>query len=256
MEGTRIKVAAVSNLNTLPFIYGLQNHEIKSRIEMEVVHPAECAEKLVREQVDIGLVPVVVLPEVLENGSLFDFGIAADGKVRSVIMYSNVAVDEVTSITLDYQSRTSIMLARILAHDHWHIDVDWIYGTPGFEDRELKNSEAAVVIGDRSFTLAGQYPYVYDLAEEWKMHTGLPFVFAAWASNKSLSREFQKHFNDALEYGIAHIDESVDTLGRNQVIGQSDLRDYLKTNIQFRLDDLKMDGLQRFLNELTLLKDE
>jgi len=256
MKGTRYKVAAVSYLNTLPFIFGLQNHDIKSRIDMEVVHPSVCAEKLLGDQVDIGLVPVVVLPEIPKNGSLFDYGIAADGKVRSVILYSRVPIQEVRTITLDYQSRTSINLARILAHNYWKVEVQWIQGRPGFEDQELEHSEAAVVIGDRSFEKPARYEYIYDLADEWKTYSGLPFVFAAWMSNKPIDGDFREGFKEALEYGITHLEDTVNAMGTGQVIDKDDLLEYLKTNIHFRLDDQKKSGMQQFLNELTLLEHE
>jgi len=223
---------------------------------MVLVHPSECANKLLMNKVDIGLVPVAVLPEILEEGFIFDYGICAEGKVRSVILASPVPIHDITAVTLDYQSRTSVLLARILAQNHWYIDVKWIQGRPGFEDRDLKGSEAAVVIGDRSFIMATRYPYIYDLADEWHTYTGLPFVFAVWSANKSIDPVFQTGFNEALEFGVTHLEETVSVLGQKQVIDQTDLLDYLHTNIQFRLDNHKKEGLQRFLNELTLLKNE
>src|SRR5260370_27067096 len=45
----------------------------------------------------------------------------------------------------------------------------------------LETSDAALLIGDPAMLIDRSGLHVYDLAEEWRKHTGLPFVFAFWA---------------------------------------------------------------------------
>jgi hypothetical protein len=59
-----IKVSAVSYLNTIPFICGLKNSPIFDQIELTLDFPALCADKLLNNQVDIGLIPVTTIPKI------------------------------------------------------------------------------------------------------------------------------------------------------------------------------------------------
>jgi hypothetical protein len=50
----KIKISAVSYLNTLPFIYGMeQNLELLEQIELSKDIPSECARKLIEGEVDL-----------------------------------------------------------------------------------------------------------------------------------------------------------------------------------------------------------
>src|ERR1043165_5988838 len=109
-----IRVSAVNYLNSKPFIFGLQNSDIINEIDLQLDIPSVCADKLEENKVDIGLVPVAILPELEEHHIISDYCIGADGEVSSVLLLSDVPLDEIKSIHLDYQSRTSVMLAQVL----------------------------------------------------------------------------------------------------------------------------------------------
>ena len=47
-----------------------------------------------------------------------------------------------------------------------------------FRDR-ICGTTAVVVIGDRTLEKRKRFNYIYDLAEHWIAHAGLPFVFVA-----------------------------------------------------------------------------
>ena len=57
-----VRIAAVSYLNTLPFIYGLKHSRLIDTIDLDLDYPAACAKKLINGDVDLALVPVVVIP--------------------------------------------------------------------------------------------------------------------------------------------------------------------------------------------------
>ena len=85
--------------------------------------------------------------------------------------------------------------------------------------------------------------YRIDLAEEWKKFTGLPFVFACWVANKPLSTEFTDDFNNALSLGVNNIDKVSERFGENGSITGTELRDYLKKNIDYLLDSRKREAM-------------
>ena len=113
----KYKVSAVSYLNTIPFIYGLKNSPIFDQIELSLDYPALCADKLLNNQVDIGLIPVATIPKIKNAQIISDYCIGSDGKVDTVCLYSNVPILEIESIALDYQSRTSIELLKLLLNE-------------------------------------------------------------------------------------------------------------------------------------------
>jgi chorismate dehydratase len=153
MEVQRIKVSAVSYINTLPFLYGINNSEIKDQLDLSLDIPSDCAKKLLSGEVDIGLVPVAILPQLKEYHIISDYCIGAVGDVDSVALYSDVPLDEIESVYLDYQSRSSVNLVKVLAKEYWHISPTWNDTTDGYENK-IEGNIAGVIIGDRTFNLS------------------------------------------------------------------------------------------------------
>jgi chorismate dehydratase len=242
----KIKVSSVSYANSIPFVYGLMNSKIKERIDLSLDIPSECADKLLQGSVDIGLVPIAETLKMKDPYIISDFCIGAVSPVKTVLLLSNSPVDQIKTIYLDYQSRTSIVLIKVLASKFWKINPEWKSTNIGFENEEMDHSSATVLIGDRTFRKRGDYPYVFDLAEEWIKFTSLPFVFAAWVSNKKLDASFITDFNKALSFGIENIEKSI-VLCNGNVPKEVDLLDYWKNNISFPLDERKKQGMQLFL---------
>ncbi|HXB92523.1 MAG TPA: MqnA/MqnD/SBP family protein, partial [Puia sp.] len=58
----KIRVGAVSYLNTKPLLYGIQRARIMNDIDLVIDHPASIAGMLVRDEIDMGLVPVAIIP--------------------------------------------------------------------------------------------------------------------------------------------------------------------------------------------------
>lgn len=236
----KIRVSAVSYTNTKPFIYGLQHSNILGKIELSLDNPSDCAQKLIGDRADIGLVPVAALPDIPGYEIISDYCIGAVQAVNSVFIFSNVPIEDVATLRLDSQSRTSNNLAKVLLKNYWKFSPQFI--TEG-------NAEAFVEIGDRTFGKKNKYPYVYDLAEEWIEFTGLPFVFAVWAANKAIPDDFVKELNAAFKLGLDNRHAVINEIApRNDF----DLGDYLMNRINFDLDVKKKQALSMFLD---LLKD-
>ena len=242
----KIKVSAVSYLNSKPLIYGLENTAIKDEIELSLDIPSVCSDKLLQNVVDIGLIPVAILPQLSEYHILSDYCIGADGAVSSVNLYSEVPLENIKSILLDYQSRTSVLLCKVLAKHFWKINPDWKETDSGYET-EVKNSTAGLIIGDRTFGKEKNYNYVYDLASEWKAFTGLPFVFACWVANKKLTGDFIKRFNESISFGIENKEAAI-LEWIEKTNQQVDVREYLEKYISYPLNNKKRMAMELFLN--------
>ena len=243
----KIRVGAVSYLNTKPLLYGLQHHAVSESIELIEDYPANLAKALQANTIDIGLVPVAVIPKLPEAHIISDYCIGATGIVASVCIFSKVPMEEIQSLYLDYQSRTSVNLARVLLKNYWEKEVQFLEAPANFMDL-IDGTTAAVIIGDRALEKYDSYPFRYDLAEAWISYTGKPFVFATWVSNKQLDAGFIASFNEANKYGLAHMKEVIETLEHSSV--GYNLHTYFTKNISYTFDVAKKEGMAQFLSLL------
>jgi chorismate dehydratase len=218
-------------------------------INLQLDYPSICADKLINGTVDLALVPVVVIPQLKHPYIISDYCIGASGTVDTVCLYSDVPIDKIQSLGLDYQSRTSVALLKVLLKEYWKLNPKFINEEVGFEDN-IKGKHAALVIGDRAFTLNTKHEFIYDLSAIWKEMTGLPFVFAAWVANKELPQDFIIVFNKALEKGLSNIDKAL-ALERDSYPNCENPEDYLNNKISYSLDFEKQKGMELFLRKIS-----
>lgn len=243
-----IKISAVSYLNTIPFSYGIENSGLIKNFILEKDIPSVCADKLINGDVDVGLVPVASLPYVNNYKIISDYCISSFGPVKTVLLLANKPIEQVKKVYLDFHSRTSINLAKILSAKYWKLEMRWFPLETGNME-EIKEFEAVVCIGDKTFLLEKEFEYVYDLAEEWQKFSGLPAVFACWAANKELPGSFIHDFNKALKFGVEHIDKAVET-NQNKIISPQQLKKYLSVNIDYELTNSKKAAIKKYLELL------
>lgn len=252
VDSEKISVSIVNYTNTLPFKWALKRSSLLNTMDLQEDIPSICAQKLKFGQVDLALVPVALLPE-LENYSIVsDFCIGANGKVDTVKLYSQVPLHNIKEVILDYQSKSSNALVRVLFHFFWKTTPKYKEALPGFE-KNVSGQQAIVVIGDRTFALNGKFPYEYDLAEEWQKVTGLPFVFACWVSTKKLNADFISEFNACLSFGVNHIAEAVEDKAEESPLDKKSTLDYLSKCIDYPLDENKRKALEKYLSFLKSL---
>lgn len=252
MSTEKVKISIVNYTNTLPFKWSLKKSDLLNQIDLQEDIPSICGQKLKFGQVDMALMPVAMLAELdhffIETG----FCIGANGAVDSVKLYSQVPLEDIGTVTLDYQSRSSITLTKVLFRFFWRKEMQYADARPGFE-QEINGSNAAVVIGDRTFAMNGRYAYEYDLASEWKKFTGLPFVFAAWVSREKMPAAFISEFDAVLAEGVQNIEQAVQEHGPVKNLSAPKTIEYLTQRIDYRLDEGKRKALELFLNYIKQL---
>lgn len=241
----------MSYLNTKPLLYGIKRHTVMNEIELIEDYPSKIAQMLIDDELDIGLIPVAATLRLNEWHIDSDYCIGSNGAVASVCIFSEVPIEEIKSVYLDYQSKTSVNLAKVLLKEYWKKEVEFIDATgEDFRD-QISGTTAGVVIGDRALEQRKKSKYIYDLGEAWKEHTGLPFVFAAWIANKKLPETFIAAFNEANGLGLEKIEEVI----KENEFSHFDLRKYYTSCIKYRLDDEKRKGLELFLKKLRNLNN-
>ena len=245
MLNRKIKVGAVSYLNTKPLVYAFENGAMANEMELIFDYPSKVAQMLINNEIDLGLVPVAVIPQVQHAQIISNFCIGATNPVASVCLFSKLPIEEIESVILDYQSRTSVALLKILLKDFWNISPNFIASEIGFE-KDINGTTAALIIGDRALVQLNNFPFVYDLAEAWQKMTNLPFVFAAWVANKALPETFISSFNLSIKDSLAQVDTIIESID----FPDYDLNIYFKENIDYLLDDKKRAGLKLFLSKI------
>ena len=243
-----MKISVVSYLNSAPLVYGIQHSPDLADCSVSLDVPATGASKLASGEADIALVPVGAFSEPGQVQWVGNFCIGVEGPVRTVCLFSEVPLSKIKRIYLDPHSRTSVQLIRILAHNHWNLNPEFIPASVGFETSSIKGESAGVCIGDKVFGIEGRYPFCYDLAQEWILYSGLPFVFAAWAVTRPVDPEMIKTLDQAQARGIKAIPDIARDWSLKMNLPESDIRDYLTRNISYPFTKEKKEGMEKFFS--------
>lgn len=241
-------VGAVSYLNTKPLIYGFEQGEMANEVHLVLDYPAQLAARMNKGELDAALVPIAAMDSIRNVHIFSSYCIGANGPVASVCLFSSVPLDDIEYIYLDYQSRSSVALLKILLRQYWKKEVQFLDAAEGYIEK-ISGTTAGLIIGDRAFEQLGRFPFIFDLASAWKNYTGLPFVFAAWITNKPLSESFITAFNNTIALGFEHLD----TIIAQQEYAYYDLRKYYFDNISYTLDARKHEAIALFRKYLKTL---
>ncbi len=237
------KIAAVSYLNTIPFIYGIE-HEGNFSADLLLLNPAECANAFASGQVDIALVPAAVVPSLPLSEIVSEYCIGASGEVRTVVIVSDDPIDQIKRIFVDSHSRTSVQLAGYLAKNLWKINPEWIAFDDLSQLSHAQDGDAFLLIGDKVFEHEDEFDYSIDLAAEWQRATNLPFAFAVWVARKGTPYQTLDALEQALEFGVEHIYEAIlEYQGGDSTVEKYQ---YLSENIDFLFDSQKRTALKKF----------
>ncbi|WP_295937799.1 menaquinone biosynthetic enzyme MqnA/MqnD family protein [uncultured Alistipes sp.] len=237
------RIAAVSYLNTIPFIYGIE-HEGNLRAELLLTPPASCAKNFADRKADIALVPAAAVPSLEDAQVVTEYCIGAVGPVRTVVLLSNGPIETARRVFLDAHSLTSVQLAGYLLAKHWKVAPEY-YALEDYSqlDHALPG-DAFLLIGDKVFDHEERFAYSYDLAAEWIKATRLPFAFAVWIARKDVDPAVVDELQRALTFGVEHTYEAVLKYGFDRK--PYDAYGYLTQNIDYIFDNQKRKALQKF----------
>jgi chorismate dehydratase len=231
-------------------------------VELTFAVPSVCAERVGTGVADVGLVPVIEM----ENQGLTavpGIGIASRGAVRSILLISRVPFRRVRTLAADMNSRTSVMLARIILSRCFGTEPE-VTPMPADLDSMLARADAALVIGDAALAIDPDEVGLpcLDLGEAWFDLSGLPFVFAMWAGHKSqITPELAQLLQDSCLCGLGALDRIIEEEAVRRTMPREMVDRYLRHNIVFQHGDAERAGLELYLryaremNELVLVED-
>ena len=255
-----IRVGFIDYLNCLPLRLGLEATGGLEGVELVGGTPVEVNAALLSGEAELGLVSSASW--ALNRDRLRripGYGIASDGPVRSVLLATGEgqSLSKARRVALTSESATSQVLARILlerVHD----------ASPRYEvvstlpERALAGRDAALFIGDVALRVRSLRDVdAYDLGEAWERFTGLPMVYAVWASRGDPVR--YSIWADRVARAVLWAEENLkmvveEALRRGAT--EEDLETYFASCIGYRVGTREEEGLERYLAEWGLLAPE
>ncbi len=266
-----LRVGCVKYLNARPLIRGWPGH-------VEFDHPSALCQRLAKGQLDVALVSSF---EFLRNPIyriVNDISISSDGPAYSVVVAHTGEFSNIKEVELDPASQTSVNLLRCLLAERRlkprlirNIDLQSVrpagLGTaenisagrtakmPTFQPRH----RARLLIGDQAIrfrqTHAGEFQF-WDLGEQWKKLTGLPFVYALWLIRPEVAdaQRVANHLRAVRDENLASLDELIETA----VAGIADpgspkitrefLGRYYREHLGFSFGEKEKKGSRKFAN--------
>jgi chorismate dehydratase len=259
----RLRIAAIRFLNPAPLMWDFEHPplvaELAQRYEISWMLPAQCADELASGAADIGLVPIAALATTPGLRILPGCTIASKHNVRSLLLVrrASQALTALRSVAADTASRTTIAYTRILFHKWGNPDVPFIPMAADL-DAMLDRADAAILIGDPAlmaleeranrYERTGEELAYYDLAQEWRNLTGLPFVSAVWGVSPAapLTEHLSEDFILSRDHGLQNIDALVQHWSHQLPLSEQTIRSYLTTNIHYILDEECIEGMRNF----------
>ncbi len=248
-NSSRIRVGVVDYLNAWPLAWSLLTERFDpAKFAPVYLPPSKVADGLADGSLDVGLVPSVELLRIPEIVRLPGLCVASAHEVRSVLLVCPRPVEQVRTVALDTNSRTSAVLVRILLKERYGVTPEVVEAAPVIDDM-LDRADAALVIGDPALKIDRErYPSL-DLAAEWRALTGHPFVFAVWAARREIAGdpEVIGLLQRSLELGISEIAAIESRAAQELGLDVATAHAYLSRHLHYRLGAEEELGLQDFL---------
>lgn len=252
-----MRIAASTYLNSAPLVYSFAHGELRHRYKfLGDTAPSRCAWMLATKQCEIALIPVIEYQRIPGLRLIPEIAVASKTRVRSVLLASRGPVEEARNVTLDTSSRTSQTLVKILFAHRYNSQPVFTERTPDAKiecENMLEESDAALVIGDPAMRMSASADRlglrIYDLAEEWRAMTGLPFVFAVWAVREDACEQSPALVGDFLaakREGQGRLEEIAAQYTCELGLPQADLLSYLRENVNYDLDAENIAGMRQY----------
>ncbi|MCA9053761.1 MAG: menaquinone biosynthesis protein [Planctomycetaceae bacterium] len=243
--GPRLRIGAVSYLNSKPLIEGLT--DLASEAELVLDYPSRLADELAAGQLDVALIPSIEALSDPDYEIVSDACVAARGPVMSVKLYFRVPPGDIQSLALDEGSRTSAALARVMLAERYGVEPR-ISALPLGCSVSDADADAVLLIGDRAMHAPGErFLAEWDLGAEWYRWTGLPFVFAMWVTREGVDlKGVDAALSAARDRGLERLSEIAARESRGLQLPDETALRYLRDNLHFRLGSAERNGLKLF----------
>ncbi len=248
----RLRIGAVSYLNTKPLVYHLD--QLAPHVDVQYDVPSRLADELRRGELDVALIPSIEYFQSPDYTIVSDACIGCRGPVLSVKLLSRVPIHEIKTLALDEGSRTSVALVRILLHQRYGLTPALDSFPMGAKIEEM-STDAVLVIGDRAIhPWASEFVEQWDLGDQWCRWAELPFVFAMWVAHRDTDLDgLEVLLGQARDAGVASLNEIASREAESVCLGKQQCLSYLRDNLHFSFGAQERQGLELFYSEAAKL---
>ncbi|WP_310727739.1 menaquinone biosynthesis protein [Streptomyces sp. N2A] len=256
---SRPRVGHIQFLNCLPLYWGLARTGTLLDLDLSKDTPEKLSEQLIRGELDIAPVTLVEFLRAADDLVAFpDLAVGCDGPVMSCVIVTQKPLEQLDGarIALGSTSRTSVRLAQLLLAEKIGVRPDY-YTCPPDLGLMMQEADAAVLIGDAALR-ANLHDgprlglEVHDLGQMWKDWTGLPFVFAVWATRRDyLEREplvvqkVHEAFLASRDLSLEEVGKVAEQAARWETFTEPVLERYF-TTLDFRFGPDQLRGVTEF----------
>ncbi|MHB9150073.1 MAG: menaquinone biosynthetic enzyme MqnA/MqnD family protein [Thermoleophilia bacterium] len=199
-----VRVGHIEFLNCYPLYHGLERRHaagLSTRASFELVPgvPTDLNRMLLSGTIDFG--PISSIAYARDHQRLLlsqRLSISSRGAVDSIQLVSKRSLGELERVALTPKSATSVALLKTLLKLRYDCDpvYDELVSPPAVA---LRDHDAVLLIGDEALH-ALYFPSVeaecYDLGRLWRDWTGVPMVYAVWATRRDY---YARHETELLE---------------------------------------------------------
>ncbi|HXU13268.1 MAG TPA: menaquinone biosynthesis protein [Candidatus Binatia bacterium] len=244
-----VRIASVPFVNAEPLTWGFLRGPYQGMFRVSPAAPSAIPDLLRSGKADVGLIPSIEYLALAGVEFLPQICIASKRRVRSVFLASRAPLEDLRSVALDENSRTSAVLLKIVLAHRGLRDVAYTQAAASLPEM-LREHDAALLIGDAALAADTTGLHVYDLAAEWFAITGLPFVFALWAVRSGVVLpDGVRAFIESRRIGMAAIPTISVLAGERLRLSPETIESYLRTNIHFYLGSEEQRGLELFFRQ-------
>ena len=252
-----LKIGWIDYANCTPLLLQIEKPLIEAGIELVHGVPAELNSSLSKGEIDLCISSSIEFARHSDEYAILPgHCIGSDGPVMSVLLFSPRKVSELAGekILVTSESATSVVLLKILLSRHWGLDNCILEPSSLCWKDTLSSGHAALLIGDSALKAAieGDFAFCYDLGEEWKAMTALPFVYALWQVNLASAAGKKNDISILLglldrakDMNPARLDELSSAASERSWMGQEYLRRYWQ-HISYDFDGSHRRGLELF----------
>lgn len=260
-----MRVGRIPYVNCYPVYGGIDRGRIPFSGMLVDGVPTKLNKMMADGSLDISVVSAVEYARDSRRYLLLpDLAISCDGPVRSVMLFSKVAVKDLAGrkVLVSRSSMTSVALLELLFAERWKVTPEFVPSDAEITDLARFGEEehdARLVIGDAALLLGTKagasqsYPFAYDLGEEWKAWTDLPFVFAVWVAQRNIEVDAALAAHASLiesrNWGLQNIPDLAKQASDATGVGLAVCERYL-ANLDYGLSYPHLAGLTEFFRRL------
>ncbi|GAB5047476.1 menaquinone biosynthesis protein [Thermodesulfovibrio sp. TK110] len=260
----KLKVGWIQYANVYPIFYVLE----KEGLLTEEIHfvkgvPSQLNWALRNDLIDVSPSSSV---EYLLNQEKYDYvdGICISSKeyVGSVLFFSDYELKALDGkkILLTDQSATSHLLLRVILEKFLGLKPEYDISASPF------TAESFLLIGDDALRYRKilKNKKVYDLANLWYQHTGLPFVFALWIVRKEITKpdsevysiylRFRENLLYAKNQWIKYAEEMGKDYYLKKFMTEDEIIFYWRENMDYNLTETHKKSLKLFDSYINSLR--